>query len=112
MTEEEKATLLQRAKQYNAEAILNEAAKLLSINKKIKVEIDDCEWGFSKVTDVLIFKIWYSVNGNNVVINLIEGVFKDFDRKSDKDIGIKPGMSLRQKVILRLAYVLYKHRED
>jgi hypothetical protein len=46
------------------------------------------------------------------VINLIEGVFKDFDRKSDKDIGIKPGMSLRQKVILRLAYVLYKHRED
>jgi hypothetical protein len=43
MTKEEKATLLQRAKQYNAEAILNEAAKLLSINKKIKVEIDDCE---------------------------------------------------------------------
>jgi hypothetical protein len=35
--------MLQGAKEYEAEKYLAEAAKLLSRNKKLNVEVDDCE---------------------------------------------------------------------
>ena len=102
----------QGAKEYDAEKYLAEAAKLLSRNKNIKVEIETCEWDISKTTERLLFKIWYSVDGHEVVLNLVESVFKDYQRPADEKIGIKPGMQMKHKIILRLAYVLYVHRED
>lgn len=60
----------------------------------------------------LIFKIIYSVDGNTIILLVAESVFKDYQRKVDTKIGIKPGMEMRHKIILRLAYLLYTHRED
>ena len=100
---------LQEAKKYNAEKYLAEAAKLLKRNKKIDIEITDCEW---YVNEILIFKIIYSVDGNTVTLLVDESVFKDYQRQFDAKIGIKPEMKMEHKIILRLAYLLYTHRED
>ena len=104
--------MLQGAKKYNAEKYLAEAAKLLKCNKKIDIEIVDCEWYVSEIANKLIFKIIYSVDGNTITLLVAESVFKDYQRKVDTKIGIKPGMEMRHKIILRLAYLLYTHRED
>jgi hypothetical protein len=47
-----------------------------------------------------------------VLLKVVESIFKDYQRPADAEIGIKPGMEMKHKIILRLAYVLYKHRED
>lgn len=104
--------MLQGAKEYNAEKYLADAAKLLSRNKKLNVEINDCEWYVNDITNRLVLKIWYSVDGHDVLLRVVESVFKDYQRQADHDIGIKPGMEMKHKIILRLAYLLYKHRED
>lgn len=104
--------MLQGAKEYDAEKYLAEAAKLLSRNKNIKVEIEDCEWYVSDITNQLVLKIWYSVDGYEVLLKVVESIFKDYQRPADEKIGIKPGMQMKHKIILRLAYVLYVHRED
>ena len=104
--------MLQGAKEYDAEKYLAEAAKLLSRNKKLNVEIDDCEWYVSDITNKLVLKIWYLVDGHDVLLKIVESIFKDYQRPADAEIGIKPGMEMKHKIILRLAYVLYKHRED
>ena len=101
---------IQEAKKYNAEKYLAEAAKLLKRNKKIDIEIVDCEWFV--VANKLILKIIYSVNGHAVILRVIEQVFKDYQRQVDTKIGIKPEMKMEHKIILRLAYLLYTHRED
>ena len=101
---------LQEAKKYDAEKYLAEAAKLLKRNKKIDIEIVDCEWFV--VANRLILKIIYSVNGHAVILRVIEQVFKDYQRQVDTKIGIKPEMKMEHKIILRLAYLLYTHRED
>ena len=101
---------LQEAKKYNAEKYLAEAAKLLRLNKKIDIEIVDCEWFV--VANRLILKIIYSVSGHAVILRVIEQVFKDYQRQIDAKIGIKPEMKMEHKIILRLAYLLYAHRED
>ena len=101
---------LQEAKKYNAENYLAEAAKLLRRNKKIDLEIVDCEWFV--VANRLILKIIYSVSGHAVILRVIEQVFKDYQRQIDAKIGIKPEMKMEHKIILRLAYLLYAHRED
>ena len=101
---------IQEAKKYDAEKYLAEAAKLLKRNKKIDIEIVDCEWFV--VANKLVLKIIYSVNGHAVIVRVIEQVFKDYQRQVDAKIGIKLEMKIRSKIILRLAYLLYTHRED
>ena len=101
---------LQEAKKYKAENYLAEAAKLLRRNKKIDIEIVDCEWFV--VANKLILKIIYSVNSYTVTLKVVESVFKDYQRQVDDKIGIKPEMKMEHKIILRLAYLLYTHRED
>ena len=103
---------LQEAKIYNAEKYLVESAKLLKRNKKIDIEITDCEWYVNEIANKLIFKIIYSVDGNTVTLLVAESVFKDYQRQIDAKIGIKPEMKMEHKIILRLAYLLYTHRED
>ena len=100
----------QGAKKYNAEKYLAEAAKLLRLNKKIDLEIVDCEWFV--IANKLVLKIIYSVSGYTVILKVVESVFKDYQRQFDTKIGIKPEMKIEHKIILRLAYLLYTHRED
>ena len=102
--------MLQGAKEYDAEKYLAEAAKLLKRNKKIDIEIVDCEWFV--VANKLILKIIYSVNGHAIVLRVVESIFKDYQRQIDAKIGIKPEMKMESKIVLRLAYLLYMHRGD
>ena len=101
---------LQEAKKYDAEKYLAEAVRSLRRNKKIDIEIVDCEWFV--VANRLILKIIYSVNGHAVILRVIEQAFKDYQRPADAKIGIKPEMKMEHKIILRLAYLLYTHRDD
>lgn len=112
MDQSEIDRILQEAEKYNAEKYLAEAAKLLSRNKKIDIEILDCEWCISQSATKPVFKILYSVDGNPIALLVAESVFKDYQRKVDAKIGIKPEMKMEHKIILRLAYLLYMHRED
>ena len=102
--------ILQEAKKYNAEKYLTKAVKLLERNKKINIEVADYEWFV--IAYELIFKIIYSVDGNTVTLLVVESVFKDYQRQVDTKIGIKPEMKMESKIVLRLAYLLYTHRED
>ena len=110
MEQAEINNMLQEAKKYDAEKYLAEAAKLLKHNKKIDIEIVDCEWFV--VANRLILKIIYSVNNRTVILRVVEQAFKDYQRQVDARIGIKPEMKMEHKIILRLAYLLYTHRED
>ena len=110
MEQTEIDNMIQEAKKYEAEKYLSEAAKWLRRIKKIDIEIVDCEWFV--VANRLILKIIYSVNGHAVILRVIEQAFKDYQRPADAKIGIKPGMEMRYKIILRLAYLLYTHRND
>ena len=110
MEQAEINNMLQEAKKYDAEKYLAEAAKLLKRNKKIDIEIVDCEWFV--VANRLILKIIYSVSGHAVILRVVEQIFKDYQRQVDAKIGIKPEMKMEHKIILRLAYLLYTHRED
>ena len=110
MEQAEINSMLQEAKKYNAEKYLAEAAKLLKRNKKIDIDIVDCEWFV--VANRLMLKIIYSVSGHTVILRVIEQAFKDYQRPADAKIGIKPEMKMEHKIILRLAYLLYTHRED
>ena len=104
--------MLQEAKKYEAEKYLAEAAKLLKRNKKIDIEIVDCMWYVNEIANKPVFKILYSFNGHGEILRVSESVFKDYQRKVDTKIGIKPEMKMEHKIILRLAYLLYTHRED
>ena len=104
------ADKIREAKKYNAEKYLAEAVRSLRRNKKIDIEIVDCEWFV--VANRLILKIIYSVDSRTIVLRVIEQVFKDYQRQVDTKIGIKPEMKMEHKIILRLAYLLYTHRED
>ena len=110
MEQAEIDNMIQEAKKYDAEKYLAEAAKLLKRNKKIDIEIVDCEWFV--VANRLILKIIYSVSGHAIILRVVEQVFKDYQRQVDARIGIKPEMKMEHKIILRLAYLLYTHRED
>ena len=79
---------LQEAKKYDAEKYLAEAVRSLRRNKKIDIEIVDCEWFV--VANRLILKIIYSVSGHTVTLRVIEQAFKDYQRPVDAKIGIKP----------------------
>ena len=102
--------MLQGAKEYDAEKYLVEAVKSLRRNKKIDIEITDCEW--LVIANKLVLKIIYSANGHTTTLRVVESVFKDYQRQVDARIGIKPEMKMESKIVLRLAYLLYMHRED
>ena len=110
MEQTEINNMLQEAKKYDAEKYLAEAAKLLKRNKKIDIEVADYEWFV--IAHELIFKIIYSVNGNTVKLLMTESVFNEYQRQVDTEIGIKPEMKMESKIVLRLAYLLYTHRND
>ena len=110
MEQAEIDNMIQEAKKYGAEKYLDEAAKLLKRNKKIDIDVVDCEWFV--VANRLILKIIYSVSGHAIILRVVEQVFKDYQRQVDTKIGIKPDMKMEHKIILRLAYLLYTHRED
>ena len=101
---------IQEAKKYNAEKYLAEAAKLLKRNKKIDIEIVDCEWFV--VANRLILKIIYLVDNRTITLRVVESVFKDYQGQVDARIGIKLAMKMEHKIILRLAYLLFTHRND
>ena len=110
MEQTEIDNMIQEAKKYDAEKYLAEAAKLLKRNKKVDIEIVDYEWFV--VANRLILKIIYSVSGHAIILRVIEQAFKDYQRPADAKIGIKPEMKMEHKIILRLAYLLYTHRDD
>ena len=101
---------IQEAKKYDAEKYLVEAVKALKRNFKVDVDIKDCKW--LVVANKLILKITCLVDNRTVTIRVVESVFKDYQRQVDDKIGIKPEMKMGSKIILRLAYLLYMHRED
>ena len=110
MEQAEIDNMLQEAKKYEAEKYLTKAVKLLERNKKINIEVADYEWFV--IAYELIFKIIYSVDGNTVTLLVTESVFNEYQRQVDAKIGIKPEMKMESKIVLRLAYLLYTHRED
>ena len=110
MEQTEINNMIQEAKKYNAEKYLTKAVKLLERNKKINIEVADYEWFV--IAYEPIFKIIYSVDGNKITLLVVESVFRDYQRQVDTKIGIKPEMKMESKIVLRLAYLLYMHRED
>ena len=101
---------IQEAKKYDVEKYLALAVGALMRNFKVKVDIKDCKW--LVVANKLILKITCLVDGRTVTIRVVESVFKDYQRQVDAKIGIKPEMKIGAKIVLRLAYLLYMHRED
>lgn len=101
---------IQEAKKYDAEKYLAMAVRSLKHTLKVNVDIKDCKW--LVVMNNLILKITCLVDGRTVTIRVIEPVFKDYQRPVDARIGIKPEMKMGSKIILRLAYLLYTHRND
>ena len=110
MDQAEIDNMIQEAKKYEAEKYLVEAVKSLRRNKKIDIEITDCEW--LVIANKLVLKIIYSANGHTTTLRVVESVFKDYQRQVDARIGIKPEMKMESKIILRLAYLLYTHIYD
>ena len=98
------------AKKYNVEKYLVMAVMALKRNFKVKVDIKDCKW--LVVANNLILKITCLVDNRTVTIRVVESVFKDYKRPVDDKIGIKPEMKMGSKIVLRLAYLLYAHRND
>ena len=101
---------IQETKKYNVEKYLAMAVRSLRHTLKVDVKITDCKW--LVVSNNLILKITCLVDGRTVTIRVLESVFKDYQRKVDAEIGIKPEMKMGSKIILRLAYLLYMHRND
>ena len=101
---------IQKAKKYDVRKYLVLAAEELKRNFKVDVDIKDCKW--LVVANKLILKITCLVDGRTVTIRVVESVFKDYQRQVDTKIGIKPEMKMGSKIVLRLAYLLYTHRND
>ena len=101
---------IQEAKKYDVEKYLALAVGALKRNFKVDVDIKDCKW--LVVANRLILKIIYLVSGHAIILRVVESVFKDYQRQVDARIGIKLAMKMEYKIILRLAYLLYTHRED
>ena len=101
---------IQEAKKYDVEKYLVMAVGALKRNFKVDVDIKDCKW--LVVANKLILKVTCLVDGRTVTIRVLESVFKDYQRQVDARIGIKPEMKMRSKIILRLAYLLFTHRND
>ena len=101
---------IQETKKYNVEKYLAMAVRSLRHTLKVDVKITDCKW--LVVSNNLILKITCLIDNRTVTIRAVESVFKDYQRPVDARIGIKPEMKMGSKIILRLAYLLYTHRND
>ena len=101
---------IQEAKKYDVEKYLVMAVGALKRNFKVDVDMKDYKW--LVVKNSLIFKITCLIDNRTVTIRVLESVFKDYQRQVDAKIGIKPEMKMGSKIILRLAYLLYRHRND
>lgn len=101
---------IQEAKKYDAEKYLAMAVKAIKRNFKIDIDIKDCKW--LVIANKHILKITCLVDNRTVTLRVVESVFKDYQRQVDAKIGIKPEMKIGAKIVLRLAYLLYMHRED
>ena len=101
---------IQDAKKYDVEKYLALAVKAIKRNFKIDINIKDCKW--LAVANKHILKVTCLIDNRTVTIRVLESVFKDYQRQVDARIGIKPEMKMRSKIILRLAYLLYTHRND
>ena len=101
---------IQEAKKYDAEKYLAMAVKAIKRNFKIDIDIKDWKW--LAIANKHILKVTCLVDGRTVTIRVPESVFKDYQRQVDARIGIKLAMKLETKIILRLAYLLYTHRND
>ena len=103
---------IQGAKKYdvNVRKYLVIAVEALKRNFKVKVDIKDYKW--LVVKNKLILKITCLIDNRTVTIRVLESVFKDYQRQVDDRIGIKPEMKMGSKIVLRLAYLLYMHRND
>ena len=103
---------IQEAKKYDVEKYLAIAVMALKRNFKIDVDIKDCKWLVA--ANKLILKITCLIDNRTVTIRVVESVFKDYQRPVDTKIGIKPKieMKMETKIVLRLAYLLYMHRND
>ena len=103
---------IQWAKKYdvNVKKYLVMAVGALKHNFKVKIDIKDYKW--LVVTNKLILKITCLIDNRTVTIRALESVFKDYRRQVDDRIGIKPEMKMGSKIVLRLAYLLYMHRND
>lgn len=112
MNQAERDALLQSANQYGAEALLDQAVKLLYKNKKIKIDVREAEWHISEIKGDLVLGVSFIADGHYSIINILETIFKDYQRQYDATIGIKPGMDMKTKIVLRLAYLLYTHRSN
>ena len=103
---------IQKAKKYdvNVKKYLVLAVKALKHNLNVDVKITDWKW--LVVANKLILKITCLIDNRTVTIRVVESVFKDYKRLVDDKIGIKPEMKMGSKIVLRLAYLLYTHRND
>ena len=86
------------------------AVGALKRNFKVKIDIKDYKW--LVVKNKLILKITCLIDNRTITIRVLESVFKDYQRQVDDRIGIKPEMKMGSKIVLRLAYLLYTHRND
>lgn len=112
MEQAERDALLQSADQYGAEALLDKAVKLLYKNKKIKIDIQEAEWHVNEIKGDLVLSVNFIADGHYSIINILETIFRDYQRQYDATIGIKPDMDIKTKIVLRLAYLLYTHRSN
>ena len=101
---------IQDAKKYDVEKYLALAVKAIKRNFKIDINIKDCKW--LAVANKHILKVTCLIDNRTVTIRVLESVFKDYQRQVDARIGIKPEMKMGSKIVLRLAYLLYTHRND
>lgn len=90
---------------------LNIACALLRKNKGLNIHLLSCKCGTHPTGKTLV-SILYSADDNEVRLHVLDKVFKDENLKADASVGIKPGMSLKTKILLRVARLLYTHRKD
>ena len=103
---------IQKAKKYDVNVKKYLVLAVTALKRNFKVDVKITDWKWLAVANKLILKITCLVDGRTVTIRVVESVFKDYQRQVDAKIGIKPEMKMGSKIILRLAYLLYMHRED
>ena len=103
---------IQEAKKYDANVKKYLVMAVRALKRNLKVDVKITDWKWLVVSNNLILKITCLIDNRTVTIRVVESVFKDYKRLVDDKIGIKPEMKMGSKIILRLAYLLYMHRED
>ena len=103
---------IQKAKKYDVNVRKYLALAVKALKRNLNVDIKITDWKWLVAANKLILKITCLVDSRTVTIRVVESVFKDYKRLVDDRIGIKPEMKMESKIVLRLAYLLYAHRND